>query len=181
MSKELDSAVNDIKQTFSTNELFGKNISLDAACKKYLELRNYKIIEEPILEDVKTVEDLVNKFYDLMEFHYDSKVRTAANPKKDVALLSNFVEQRRLSLDTTFRKALVDCITIIKSLFIFKEDLGLNRPIGTWIFGTDKCKWITDKVIVMINEQKDAENEMIMRRMSEQYEEETEKSIKGLL
>ena len=181
MSKELDTAINKIKQCFETTELFGANYSLDTACRQYLELKDYKVIKEPSLEGVKTVDALVNKFYDLMEFYYDSKCRKVASPKKDIALLSNFVEQRRIALDTTFTKALAESMLIVKGLFVFKDDIGLDRPIGTWIFGTDKCKWITDKVIDMLNNNKQAENEFKVRQLSSQYEAETEHKLKGML
>jgi len=146
--------------------LFGTEVvnytEIDMLCKDYLQYRDFKVIALPKREVIKKAEDLVNYFYSLYRFHKGSACPLVANRKKDIILISKFVKQRREYLDCSLEEAMQDTATIIEALFIYKEDLGLNREAGIWIFGTDKCKWITDKIISLLNTNYVKYNETVM-------------------
>lgn len=150
----------------------GDNVAekeVELACVEYLKSVGYKITKKPELHKVNKLDELLDLFYNLMEFYHNDVCSLVANRKKDRVIISNFLKNRQEELSCTFNESLQDCANVIYSLFIFEEDLGLSYPLSVSVF-SDNCKWITDKVICMLNDNKDVENEIKVERMVEANE-----------
>ena len=189
MSKKLDTDVclRELKRSFSSldiKDIYGK-LNYDVvvvACSDFLKSLDYKVINKPIDRNVKTIDGLVNLFYDLKSFnHAGNKCELVSSPKRDLAVFSRFVSARQTELNCTKQQAIADCVFIIKSLFYYEEQLGLNEAVGVWVFGTDKCKWITDRVIRLANKDKEMENSYAVERLVDRYDQDHEDEFKGLL
>lgn len=155
--------------------------NIEASCCEYLISRGYKVIEQVKYYDVKHVDNLISTFYNLLEYNYPEKCALISNSKKDVALFSKFVNNREEGLNCTNKQALEDCDKIIRGLFKYEDRLGLNQDIGTWIFGTDKCKWITDKVIQIINNELNSQSDVLMRRLTNTFGSEEDELVTNYL
>jgi len=145
----------------------GDNISemeVEKACVSYLKSIGYKVAEKPILHKVRKLEELVDLFYHCLEFYHNDVCSLVSNRKKDRVLVSSFMKSRQEELHCSFEESLQDCANIIYSLFIFEERLGLNSSISISVFSPN-CKWITDKVITILNDNKDVENEIKVEQM----------------
>jgi hypothetical protein len=136
------------------------------ACIAYLKSVGYKVTKKPVLHKVKKLDELVDLFYNLMEFYHNEVCSLVSNRQKDRVLISNFLKNRQVELSCSFDESLQDCANIIYGLFIFEETLDLSYPVSISIF-SENCKWITDRVIAILNENKYIENEIKVERMVE--------------
>ena len=53
------------------------------------------------------------------------------------------------------------------------------EAIVWWVFGTDKCKWITDKVIGILNDGQERQNEERAKAAASRWSAEASKSYTG--
>ncbi len=149
---------------------------LEKACVNYLKVLGYKVNIKPTLHKVNKLDELIDLFYHLMEFYHNDVCSLVSNRKKDRSLISNFIKNRQKELGCSFKEGLQDCANIIYGLFIFEDQLGLTSPANLSVFGNDKCKWITDKVITILNSNKDVVNEIKVEKMILEQEVEAENS-----
>ncbi len=175
--KELETVRAKIKDLDSVGFL-SDNISereVEKACVEYLKCIGYKVVEKPVLHKVNKLDELVDLFYHLMEFYHNDVCSLVSNRKKDRVLISNFIKNRQAELQCSSEEGLQDCANIIYSLFIFEERLGLNSSVSISVF-SDNCKWITDRVITILNDNKDVENEIKVEQLIREQESEAEKN-----
>lgn len=167
MKVELEFLRHTIKDLDSIGFLKDNNAEkeVEKACISYLKVLGYKVSKKPILQKVSKLDELVDLFYNLMEFYHSDICSLVSNRKKDRVLIANFIKQRQDELGASFSEGLQDCANIIFSLFIFEEDLGLSLPISINVFSPNS-KWITDKVINILNNNKDIENELKIERLT---------------
>ena len=140
---------------------------VEKACVNYLKSLNYKVVEKPIFYKVKSIDDLVNRFYSLLEYHHTDVCSFTVNKEKDKMFLNNFVKERQLILDVSYDLALQDTAMIIQGLFSYEEELGLTIPLGVWVFASSKYRWIIDKVVFLLNLEKSSLNDVIVERLVE--------------
>jgi hypothetical protein len=164
-----DSIIGDLKEHISSldnHALFGedKNVyaNIESSCSDYLKFLGYKVAKRPCIKSIIKIEDLVSYFYSLLEFYHNETCSLTSNKAKDLSIISRFVSKRKEDLKCSKESAINDCATIIKTLVSNEKELGLDRPIGIWVFGTDKCKWITDRAITLLNNNYTKYNEDIM-------------------
>lgn len=163
----LDTLKSKIKN-LDSGSLFGDNFvekEVETACVLFLKSLGYKVVNKPRQRSVKNIDELINYFYSLLEYHHNEVCSLVSNKQKDRALLARFISLRQAELQYSFDECLQDCVNIITALFVFEKDLGLTIPIGMWVFGGDKCKWVTDKVISMLNNNEEALNEVRVENM----------------
>ncbi len=96
--------------------------------------------------------DLVKLFYDYHSILYGTALPKSQNEAADNKIASNFVKSRQTAGGATVSKerALQECALIIETVINNLGAFGFDRQIGFWIFGTDSCRWITDKALDMI-------------------------------
>ena len=143
--------------------LFGDDLSnIESCCCNYLKYLGYKVAKRPEYNNITKIDDLVTYFYSLMEYHHNEVCSLVANRSKDLKVISSFVKQRMLELNYSRKAAMNDCALIMTTIFNNEVELGLDRPVGVWVFGTKKCKWITDKAITLLNNNYERFNEEIV-------------------
>ena len=163
----LEVLVTKIKQletpSFFKDNVYEKEVEL--ACVALLKSLGYKVANKNQPRQIKKLDDLINLFYTLMEYYHNDVCSLVSNRQKDSALFSRFISNRQEELQCTFEDGLQDCANIINALFVYESELNLTLPIGTWIFGSDKCKWLTDKVINILNNNVEMLNEYKISKM----------------
>ena len=164
--------------------LFSKEVDpqkeVEQSCCNYLKSLGYKVSKNPINTNINKVEDLINYFYSLSEFYHGECLVLTSNKKRDLVMASSFVTQRAEALGCTKKSALHDCVVIMEGLFLNEGLLGLDRPVGLWVFGTDKCRWITDKVISILNDTSQKRDEERARAAAGRWSAEASKNYSGM-
>lgn len=144
---------------------------LDNLCIEWLKRRDYVVYKLLLNNNIKTIEDLVIHFYNLLEYYHDLNCSPrTGNFKKDIKLLSLFVEHRQKALGVSKDKALQECATIIDYLFKFEDKLNLPMPIGIWVFSLESSSWIIKKVLSLIDQQQYLENEYKVSKMVDDFD-----------
>jgi len=144
-----------------------KEKTIEKACINYLKSLNYKVVSRPSIYKIKDLDDLVTTFYSLVEYTQTSVCAMTANKDKDRALLSTFVKGRQIALDIEYSSALQETALIMHGLFNYKDELGLTVPLGIWVFGSAKYRWVIDKVIFLLNTEEDALNDFAVGKLIE--------------
>ncbi len=167
--KNLDILISKVKQldapSFLNDKLPEKEV--EVACVNFLKSLGYKVANKARPRQIKNLDELVNFFYNLMDYYHNDVCALVANRQKDRTLFTRFISNRQLELKCSFEDGIQDCANIINALFVYESELDLTLPIGTWVFGSDKCKWITDKVISMLNSNVEILNAYRMEKMVE--------------
>ena len=148
--------------------LFGDNHAekeVEAACVGFLKSLGYKVVARPRKRVIKNIDELINFFYNMLEYHHNDICSLVSNKQKDRTLLTRFITQRQEDLSCSFEDGIQDCANIIEALFVFEDDIGLTIPICMWVFGGEKCKWVTDKVIGMLNDNEEILNDVKLSSM----------------
>ena len=176
MSKKIKEFLNKLQESilalnnvslFGSEEVSYKEIENE--CVKYLKFIGYNVAKRPQFKTLSRVEDLVVYFYELMAYYHSEFCTLTSSRQKDIAVLSNFVKYRKDELCCSTTSAINDCALIITTIIQNEKELGLNRQIGIWVFGTAKCKWITDKAISLLNDNYTLQNEAIVYAKAQDY------------
>ena len=165
----LDNLVLKVKQLDAPSFLNDKipEKEVETACVAFLKSLGYKVAHKKKPRLIKNLDELINFFYSLMDYYHNDVCALVANRQKDRTLFTRFINNRQEELKCSFEDGMQDCANIINALFVYEADLDLTLPIGTWVFGSDKCKWITDKVISMLNSNVEILNTYKMEKMVE--------------
>lgn len=147
----LQKALVDLEQPSLFGDKQAALLKVDALCCTYLEERGYRCIAYPTRANIASIEDLVNYFYDLYNYFKAKNCMLTSNRPQDIGLLSAFVKQRKKDLQCSTYAALQDVASIIEGLFIYEDLFNFPKELGLWVFGTNKTKWITDKIIQKLN------------------------------
>lgn len=122
---------------------------IEQKCIEYLKASGYKVIKrvESTYKSVKNTNDLVELFYNLVDYHYPSSVGYYRNTSKDRKLAKNMVINRMNATNISKKEALEECALLVESLFKYADELNLdNTPTNFGIFGQEKMGWLTDKL-----------------------------------
>jgi len=144
--------------------------AVEEACASYLKSIGYKVSKNTDYYKINTIDELVDFFYNCLDYYHSEVCSLVSNRQKDRALFSKFISNRQSELGCSFKDGLQDCANIVKALFIYEDELALTLPIGTWVFGSEKCKWLTDKVINILNNNLESVNEQKVVKMIEDNE-----------
>jgi hypothetical protein len=155
-----------------TNEL-----QIEKECVIYLKSIGYKVSKNITNYKINNIDELIDFFYGLMSYYHNEVCSLVANREKDKALFSKFIHDRKAELGYTHRQGLQDCANVINALFCHEEALGLTIPVGTWVFGSDKCKWITDKAISILNLNQEVIDEFKVSQLVENDEQNSEEYL----
>jgi hypothetical protein len=153
---------------------------IEGLCEQFLKLQGFKVNKRPVLTNIKHIDQLVDFFYSTMSFYHGDDMTLIANRGKDMSVMSRFVEQRRTELECSPEVAIGDVAMIIKTLFENEKELNLEFPIGIWIFGTDRFRWITDRIISIINDKYKDANEVAVERMVDALEDRDDHIYTGI-
>ncbi len=169
MSKKIKEFLNNLKTallTLDNVKLFGAEETsykeIEYSCVQYLKFIGYKVAKRPEFKTIIKIEDLVTYFYTLMDYYHSEFCSLTSSRKKDIAIISNFVNYRKDELGCSTTSAINECALIITTIIQNEKELGLDRQIGIWVFGTAKCKWITDKAISLLNDNYTRQNEAVV-------------------
>ena len=143
---------------------------IEIACVTFLKSLGYKVVKKPVFAVVTKLDDLITLFYTLDNYYHHSVCDTVSNKQKDRKIFSTFISQRQEELKCSFKEGLQDCANIIKALFIFESSLDLTVPLGTWVFSSNKYKWLIDKVISMLDDNTELLNDKLVERKAEEDE-----------
>lgn len=157
----------DSTQLFGADKEVHKKI--EEVCVEYLKYLGYKVVKRPTITTIIKVEDLVSHFYALMDYYHGEFCSLTSSKGRDLSTLSNFVKYRKTELHCSTKAAINDCAMIMSTIIINEKELGLNRQVGIWVFGTDKCKWITDKAISLMNDDYDKHSEESMLNKAKEF------------
>lgn len=138
---------------------------VENACVMYLKSLNYKVVKPPKLFKIKDVDHLINRFYHLLDYYGGDTL--SVNRDKDKAILTRFIKLRQEELDISYDAALQDTALLMQGLFMYEKDLGLTVPLGIWVFGSIKYRWVIDKIAFILNSEKDLYNDIAVGRLVE--------------
>lgn len=123
-------------------------------CKNLLLYIGYKVFE-PINYDHINIKDerkLVEYFHTYFAHTHPNKARNkVVNLHRDIRLAKLFVKSRMESRKISKKIALAECAEIIRTVFDNESAFNFNREITFDIFGQDRCAWITNKAIDIMN------------------------------
>jgi len=164
-------------------DLFGGSVKteadLEALCIDFLKSRDYSIVKKPVRHDLKSVDDLIDYFYNMYAYYKGNICKLVSNRDKDRAILSNFVKKRSVELSISYKEALIDTALIIEGLFQYEEQLNLKSGPTLALFGWVNCKWVTDKVINLLNSNEYEFLQLKAERKAKLWSEREAKNYKG--
>jgi len=137
--------------------------------KKILIGAGYKIAEPLVVnESVNNLSKLLNYFYmRLFTICPDAQLTTVKNFKKDMKLISKFVEARKVNMNE--QAAIQECVAIIDVIFDYTWEFNFKRLITIEVLGQVKSGWITEKAVFILN-----------RELAKKDEEEAERKIQEI-
>jgi len=137
---------------------------IELACVAFLRAIDYKVVKKPIFVTIKKLDELIDLFYNLLNYHHNDTCELVSNRQRDRKIFSSFIAYRQDELKCSFNNGLQDCANIIKALFIFESHLELTVPLGTWIFSSTKYKWLVDRVVGMLDGNMELLNQRTLER-----------------
>jgi hypothetical protein len=131
------------------NECLQKHIDI-------LRENGYVVIAPSVLDatSVKNATELVDLFYSFLQYcNQERKIHYAKASKKDLGLANKFIKHRQVICGNK-KKALQECVAIVKCVIKYEELYKFDEPLHSFdYFGNDKMKWVTDKAISIINKE----------------------------
>jgi hypothetical protein len=125
---------------------------VEAACADYLRYRGYTVVSpKKFVVSLKTTEDLVAYFYDLLNKRVPGEFNTSYNKIKDLSVAKRFIEDRMRVTGAQKSYALNECGEIVKTIFDNYDEFNFKYDIGFYALGQGNMKWITNKAIQIMN------------------------------
>jgi len=122
---------------------------IEQKCIEYLKASGYKVVKkvESTYKNVKNTNDLVELFYNLVDYNYPSPVGYYRNVGKDRKLAKSMIDNRMKTNHISREEALAECALLVESLFKYADALHLeNKPTSFGVFGQEKMGWVTDNL-----------------------------------
>lgn len=164
---DLENALVSAKQTTLTGPNFDE---INELCVKWLKKQGYSV-HSPVKysNKPKSYDDLFNLFYELFKKHYPEHVVPYNGDSHDRKIAKEFVESRMGCSGIDKPTAMAQCMEIIEALFLFKDQLNLDKTPNFGIF-TPSMGWFVGKIIDKINEHKE---KAALKRIEAKVEEQT--------
>lgn len=146
--------------------------ALEALCKEFLMELGYRVVR-PLNPRFKAarIDDLYNLFYERLK-HYHPDLAVYSNQSRDRAIASRFLKTRMEAGDVSKKYALGECAEIILTIFEHEDEFNFNLPLTFEMFGQINCGWITDKAIKIINTKKKKNEQILIDKMIQDYNDE---------
>lgn len=140
------------------------------ACIEYLRKKGYRVVKAPKCSfEIKTLDDLINLFYNWLEFKFPGVVGKYINYNKDRKIARLFVDSRMMAGNYDEKHAMKECGLIIETIFKNFERFNLDtNNLGFWIFGQQNLGWVTDVALQIIRAQALEKEEMESNKYCEQ-------------
>jgi hypothetical protein len=171
----ISSALKDLEQEDLFTSLEDKYKVLSLACEAYLKYNGFTVISpKPRNKSIKSLDDLINLFYDLFERYHPGLEVNYGILVRDRKLARDWVNSRSLASGSSKEIAMSECAEVIKTIFEHEDEFKFNMPISFSILGLKSCGWITDKAIQIINRKKlkeeEERSEAYIRKLDEEYD-----------
>lgn len=143
------------------------------SCETLLEKNGRKILHPPkIYSMVTNAKLLVEHFYQTFSFKHPDML-----PKRDeivdLVIAKSFIKRVQEDTGYAYLEAVKLCAELVAVLFKYEEEFNFNNEIYTSmrVFGQDKMRWITDKILDIVNnvELKEAKDVMVADKIAEEY------------
>jgi len=160
MSKE--KILNELADAILHNSIIRDQV-VETKCVEYLKTLGYKVAKPLSMtyKNIKNVNELVNFFYALVDYHYPSPVGYYRNIPKDRAIAKRFVESRMEASQLSKKDAIKECAFMIDALFKYADEFNFkNNPVSFGIFGQESMGWVTEKLIRIVLKKKEEEKEI---------------------
>jgi len=136
----------------------------------------YKV-SEPVVVNSKVVNltDLRNYFYMRLWNHYPNQqpYHIEGNIKNELRAFRLFVESREKTGLNRFN-AIQECVEIIDTIFDHVSKFKFKKPIDLRVIGQGKAGWITQKAILIMNDEHQKKREKEIKEIIDKYDEEVE-------
>ena len=156
------------------SDIFIKNKSQEEIkileSKKILMSYGYKVIDPlEVNKSVTNIPELRKYFYARLWNKYPVRMQYyTQHPKEEMRVLREFVESREFN--TNRNSAIQECVAIIDTLFDYEDNFRLEKPItDVMIF---RIGWIISLAISIMNLNKERDNEVILNKIMEKFEDE---------
>ena len=136
----------------------------------------YKVSDPAVVNDkVVTIFDLRNYFYMRLWNKYPNRQahHIEGNIKNEMRVFKLFVESREKTGLNRY-KAIQECVEIIDTIFDHAEKFKFNKPIDLRVLGQGKAGWITQKAILIMNDEHQERQKREIQEMIDKYDEEFE-------
>jgi len=148
-----------VYKVLKLKELDSDEVSFLELAESYLVGSGYRVftpISVGLEFKLTKYSDLVMLFYHLYYLLYAEELPPPQNKAADFKIAAAFVKSRQAIAGSKISKkrALEECALIIKTVLLNKDSFHFNQPLRFWMFGTDTCKWITDKALDIIRIEK---------------------------
>jgi hypothetical protein len=70
--------------------------------------------------------------------------------------------------------AIQECVEIIDTIFDYADRFKFNKPIDLRVIGQGKAGWITHKAVLIMNDERQKQQEKEIKEMIEKHDEEVE-------
>jgi hypothetical protein len=135
---------------------------------RYLKFKGFKVVSPQVFKyKVNNVDDLIRRFYSLLNDKDSIRYTTSYNENKDRAIAKRFVSNRMLATGASKEYVLNECGEIINTVFKYEKEFKFKYDITFSIFGQDNLKWVTDKAIQIMNknlQEKEEEEAEVLRK-----------------
>lgn len=151
-------------------------------CKLFLLEKGYRISDPLVIDyNIKTPKGLVDLFYNLHDQLCTDELLCSRNEAKDISIAKSFIKSRLINGSVDKKRALAECVSIIKTVILHKESFNFDGPISFGVFGSANCKWIADKAVDILNKEVRAQYLKKLEDKSSRFEESyKEKGYKDL-
>ena len=144
---------------------------------EYLSYYGYVVISPSSLEKVYDAQGLVRYFYNSLNYYKPNVgIRASINFNKDLAIAKRFIDNRLKAIGQSRQAAIMDCVSIIKTLFLYEKEFKLKYPVRELsVFSGDRLFWIISRAYQIMNKPgafEDVKFEEDSKRMLEEYVEE---------
>jgi hypothetical protein len=130
-------------------------------CKDLLLYKGYKVFDCINYNhiNVKSTKDLIEYFYGCLTHYHPEMIKNSiVNMRNDLFIAKHFLKSRMDNRKINKEIALAECIEIITTVFNNEHEFNFDRDLSFSIFGQDKCSWITEKAINIINRERSGKN-----------------------
>lgn len=181
MDKKLISEIQISLAACEQSTLFGDPYeNLELACVKFLKHRGYTVvIPKTFKTKIKTTQDLIELFYDRLNKMDVSNHKHSSTAGKDNAVAKRMLDGRMAATGASKEYSLGECGEIVNTLFDNLDKFNFKYSLSFSVFGQSKLKWVTDKIIDIMNEKKAKDNEKKAESIADEIIQNTDTSDLG--
>lgn len=160
--EKLITRMKELAESLTQPALFDQDYSeLVKVCREFLEKRGYKTIRcRYTYPKIKKSTDLIELFDALFTRNHPDLIAPYRKKSVDRTIAKRFVDARTKASNSSKEQALLECAEIISTIFKYESEFKFTMPLSFGMLGQEKCGWITDKAIQLMNQRKAREDEI---------------------